>query len=113
MLETVSVERCYCCHANCHVSTLDIYIIYLPTYLHRCYSAPESVASLQQPEVFEAILGEVAGGGEAGDAAADDEDLVVVVCVGVGARVCHGWAGSGHSHNILCALYYCQQLTGN
>ena len=52
------------------------------------------------------------GGGEAGDAAADDEDLVVVVCVGVGARVCHpAWAG--HSHNILCALYYCQQLTGN
>ena len=89
------------------------YVHYLPTYLHRCYSAPESVASLQQPEVFEAILGEVAGGGEAGDAAADDEDLVVVVCVGVGARVCHGWAGSGHSHNILCALYYCQQLTGN
>ena len=111
MLETVSVERCYCCHAECHVSTLDIR--YLPTYLHRCYSAPESVASLQQPEVFEAILGEVAGGGEAGDAAADDEDLVVVVCVGVWARVCHGWAGAGHSHNILCALYYCQQLTGN
>ena len=47
-------------------------------HLHGCDPAPQPVPRLQKPEVLEAILGEVAGGGEAGDAAPQHHELEVV-----------------------------------
>ena len=69
-------------YETCH----EIHILRSLTYLHCGNPSSKSVAGLQQPEVFEAILGEVTGGGETGDAASDDDELVVVLQVG-GLRV--------------------------
>ena len=55
--------------------------------MHGGDPAPESVPGLEEPEVLEAVLGEVAGGGEAGDAASDDQELVIVVKLRVQVRV--------------------------
>ena len=49
--------------------------------MHCCNPSSKSVAGLQQFEIFEAILGEMTGGREAGDAAPDDDVLVVVLQV--------------------------------
>ena len=55
--------------------------------MHGSDTSSESVPGLEESEVLEAILGEVAGGGEAGDAASDDQELVVVVKLRVQVRV--------------------------
>ena len=69
----VNLIRIEACHEICILRSL--------TYLHCCNPSSQSVAGLQQLEVSEPILGEGTGGGEAGDAAADDDELVVVVQV--------------------------------
>ena len=56
------------------------------TYLHCCNPPSQSVAGLQQLEIFEPILCEMTGSGETGDTAPDDDELVVVLQLG-GLRV--------------------------
>ena len=62
------------------------------TYLHGGDPSSESVPGLEEFKVLEAILGEVAGGREAGDAASDDQELVIIVKLRVQVRI---WISHG------------------
>ena len=60
--------------------------------MHGGDPSSESVPGLEEFKVLEAILGEVAGGGEAGDAASDDQELIIIVKLRlqVWIRISHG-----------------------